>query len=98
MRDQVYPEFGRLVAERRKRARMTQAVFAKSLNLSRASIANIERGKQPVQLHLVFQIAAILGVEVQELIPSLDRRIPNIQVSEWLKRIDAEVIVSRSRS
>jgi DNA-binding XRE family transcriptional regulator len=77
---------------------MTQAAFAKSLDLSRASIANIERGKQGVQLHLVFQIATVLGVEVQELIPVLDRRIQNMQVKNWLERIDADVAATRAKA
>lgn len=87
LRDEIYENFGRLVAERRKRSKITQEAFAKALNLSRASIANIERGKQAVQLHLIFQIATILNAEVQEFIPSLNQGIHTIQVQDWLERI-----------
>jgi len=81
---------------------MTQAAFAKSLELSRASVANIERGTQAVQLHVIFKIAAVLNVEVQELIPAIDLGITNvgvtIQVKDWLKRIDADAVPVTSTS
>lgn len=50
---------------------MTQARLAETLGLSRASIANIELGRQKVFLHHVPQIASALGVELSELIPTL---------------------------
>ena len=85
-REEIYEIFGRLVAERRKRAKLTQEALAQSLNMSRASIANIERGEQAVQLHLIFEIAAILNVQVQELIPALHQGIETLQVKDWLDR------------
>lgn len=86
---EIYQTLGRLVSERRKRVKITQEALAKSLGLSRASVTNIERGKQPVQLHLIFKIAEILNIGVLELIPmpgSGDETHP-IQVEEWLGRI-----------
>jgi transcriptional regulator with XRE-family HTH domain len=72
--DPFYQEFGKLLRRARapqqnQRPRITQEQLAESLGLSRSSIANIEKGRQPVQLHLVVKMAAILGVEIVDLIP-----------------------------
>jgi transcriptional regulator with XRE-family HTH domain len=96
LRTQIYSEFGRLIAERRKRSGMTQQAFAKALDLSRATVANIERGKQAVQLHVIIQMAAVLNIDVQELIPTLDQGIPTIQVKDWLKRATAQALGTRA--
>lgn len=87
--DELYRALGRLIAEKRRRAGMTQLALAKSLDLSRASVANIERGKQAVQLHVIFRMATILNISVLELIPSSSEGLGmhSIQVTDWLNRI-----------
>ena len=87
LRDKIYETLGRLVADRRKSAGLSQKALADSLGLSRASVTNIERGKQAVQLHLIFKIANVLRIDVRELIPTLDEQIDSIQVKDWLNRI-----------
>ncbi len=68
----VYREFGRKVAESRHAAGLTQADLARKVGLSRASLANIERGEQRVFLHQLLAIAATLELQkVEELLPSL---------------------------
>jgi transcriptional regulator with XRE-family HTH domain len=87
-RQEIYADFGRLVAERRKRQKLTQEAFAVALGMSRASVANIERGKQPVQLHLIYKIASILNADVSEFIPAATPGIlQSLQLSEWLTKI-----------
>jgi transcriptional regulator with XRE-family HTH domain len=87
-RQEIYYDFGCRVAERRKRQKLTQEAFAVALGLSRASIANIERGKQSVQLHLIYKIAGILNADVRELIPAATPgTLQSLQVSEWLTKI-----------
>ena len=49
----IYAELGRAVATRRKMVGLTQAEVAKDVGISRASIANIESGRQKVLLHQV---------------------------------------------
>jgi transcriptional regulator with XRE-family HTH domain len=81
-------DFGRLVAERRKRQKLTQKAFAVAVGLSRASIANIERGKQAVQLHLIYKIASVLNADVRELIPAVTPGIlQSLQLTDWLTKI-----------
>lgn len=51
---------------------MTQMELAQKTTLSRASIANIERGQQNVGLHHLYSIANALGVtEISDLLPPL---------------------------
>jgi len=48
---------------------MSQQAFAKAVGLSRTSITNIERGRQPISLHTLYFMADILGVEPSDLLP-----------------------------
>lgn len=57
---------------KRKQLKMTQNDLASLAGLSRASIANIERGHQNVALHHLYAIAEALKVsDVSDLLPSL---------------------------
>ena len=66
----------RAVGERIRTAReqqaekLSQAALAKKLEISRASIVNIEAGRQHAPLYLLWKIAQQLDVEVVSLIPS----------------------------
>jgi len=51
---------------------MSQDILAKAVGLSRASIANIETGRQKVLLHHVYLLASALGCSsILDLIPTL---------------------------
>jgi DNA-binding XRE family transcriptional regulator len=67
-----YQQFGRKLAEARRAAKITQEALSKSVGLSRTSIVNIEKGRQPVQLHLVARMATSLGIGTALLIPDPD--------------------------
>jgi len=66
----------RMVGERVRMARgrltpkMSQASLADKLKVSRASVVNIEAGRQHPPLHVIWQIADALGVEPSSLMPS----------------------------
>lgn len=66
-----YEALGRRVAEARERRGLTQAQLAGQLAqpVTRASIANVESGKQRVLAHTLVDLASILGVPVTDLIP-----------------------------
>jgi DNA-binding XRE family transcriptional regulator len=57
-------------ARERQPARLSQAKLAKQLEISRASIVNIEAGRQHAPLYLLWKIARHLDVELLSLIPS----------------------------
>jgi transcriptional regulator with XRE-family HTH domain len=68
-RDEICKRFGKLLAGRRTESGMSQQAFAKAVGLSRTSITNIERGRQPISLHTLYFMADILGVEPSDLLP-----------------------------
>ncbi len=72
--DPRYIAFGEAMALRRDKLKMTQAELASRVGLSRASIANIERGRQSVLLHHACDIAAALGLsQVGDLLPVVSK-------------------------
>jgi transcriptional regulator with XRE-family HTH domain len=68
--DPIYKGFGNAVSTRRKALGLTQAQLASKVKMSRASVANIESGRQNVLLHHVYALAAALEfTKVGELLP-----------------------------
>lgn len=93
-REMIHRAFGRAVATRRKQQdNMTQLELAQKTGLSRASIANIERGQQNVGLHHLFSIANALEVSsVSDLLPPMSigqegEEETNMRTSEKLSEI-----------
>lgn len=71
----IYAELGRAVATRRKMVGLTQAAVAKSVGISRASIANIESGRQKVLLHQVYGLVKALDLKtITDLVPAAPPR------------------------
>ena len=67
----IYRAFGRAVATRRKGLNLTQATLAARVGISRASIANIESGRQNVLLHHVYRLASALEfAKLSDLLPA----------------------------
>ena len=69
-REEVCKLFGQLLAQRRSEAKLSQDALAKAVGLTRTSITNIERGRQPVNLHTLYLMADILQLDVADLLPS----------------------------
>ena len=66
-----YRELGRRLAARRKGIDATQAEVADHLGASRASVANIEAGRQKLQVHQLYDLARALRIEdLAQLIPT----------------------------
>lgn len=85
--DALYHQFGRFVRAHRLAKGLSQEKLASRLKLSRTSITNIERGKQRVLLHQVFEIAAALDISPEALVPTMAQ----IQTSEELERTLADL-------
>jgi transcriptional regulator with XRE-family HTH domain len=79
----LYREFGLLLKAKRSQARLTQDEMALRVGLGRTSITNIEQGKQPVSLQLLYRLAEALGAAPHELLP-LDP--PKASLSEDMER------------
>ena len=61
--DDLYSEVGRNIRRYREGARRTQEQVAAEIGVSRASLANIEVGRQKVRLHHLYAIAAALDLD-----------------------------------
>lgn len=72
MRDEeIYELLGRQIAARRRQLKMTQSALATKVGMSRASIANIEGGRQSVLLHHLYRFAEALTMsDASELLPA----------------------------
>jgi transcriptional regulator with XRE-family HTH domain len=59
----IYIEIGRAISARRRKFKWTQADLAQRVGMSRASIANIEVGRQRLLVHQLYLLAAALKLE-----------------------------------
>jgi transcriptional regulator with XRE-family HTH domain len=92
----LYLSFGRLVRKHREHAKLTQEALGSRIGLSRTSITNIEKGRQHVALHQLFEIAGALEVPPMALLPvqkaegtisaRLSAQVP-ADVAAWVNRI-----------
>ncbi|WP_213736056.1 helix-turn-helix transcriptional regulator [Bradyrhizobium sp. dw_411] len=68
---EIYRIIGASLAARRKELRLKQAEVADMIGLKRASLANIESGRQKLMLHQIYRLAKALQVKsITELVPS----------------------------
>jgi transcriptional regulator with XRE-family HTH domain len=98
--DQLYREFGRILRQRRKEARLTQDDVANRVGLSRTSITNIEQGRQHVSLHMLYGLADAIGAQPHDLLPQksilqksseLEKKLVKMELPEegkdWIRRL-----------
>lgn len=65
-----YSKFIALNIERlRKERKLTQEGFAEKIGLSRASVVNIEKGRQQLSVKNLFAICEFFGIKSNELLP-----------------------------
>jgi transcriptional regulator with XRE-family HTH domain len=57
---------------RKYRGEMRSGELAKKVNLSRTSIANIEKGRQHVTIDALWRIATLLKVDPHQLLPTAE--------------------------
>lgn len=66
-----YLRFGDMIRRRRNHLGITQEKLGRHVGLTRASIANIETGRQKVLLHHLYLLAAALELDASALIPEV---------------------------
>lgn len=67
----LYAALGRAVAKRRNELKLTQAHVAERIGLTRASLANIETGRQKLLLHQVYRLVNALQLDsILDLAPT----------------------------
>ena len=70
--DRFYMLLGSRIREHRVNASLKQEALASFLKLSRASIVNIEKGRQRPSIYQIFEIGKVLNVPVSELFPTIE--------------------------
>jgi len=65
----IYKEIGKIIRALRRRADKAQNVLAAQLGISRATLANIETGRQRILVHQLYAFADVLGVKLADLLP-----------------------------
>ncbi|UGY05760.1 helix-turn-helix domain-containing protein [Bradyrhizobium quebecense] len=67
---EIYRIVGANLAARRKELRLKQSEVADQIGLTRASLANMERGRQKILLHQIYRLAAALKMNsITDLVP-----------------------------
>jgi transcriptional regulator with XRE-family HTH domain len=68
--DSLYGHIGALIKSRRKQLKppLTQEKLAHQLGISRASLANIETGRQSVLVHQLYDFAQALGISPSDFL------------------------------
>jgi DNA-binding XRE family transcriptional regulator len=72
VKGKFYSIIGNKIKAYREEAHITQVDLAQKLQLSRTSIVNIEQGRQHPYIHLLFEIAELLNVELISILPTYD--------------------------
>lgn len=70
--DILYAIIGQRIRISREKYNMTQEEMGERVGLTRSSIANIELGRQKIQLDTLYQVAITLNLEIFELLPSIN--------------------------
>lgn len=65
----LYRAIGEAVRLARHKSRLTQAILAEAVGVTRTSIVNIEAGRQRLPIDLLYDIADILGIQAADLLP-----------------------------
>jgi len=96
----LYTAVGRKIRSARDRStpRLSQDNLAKRLGISRASIVNIEAGRQHAPLDLLWKIAQILELELTMLIPQRAELLAIDNVVELNDRMRKQIEVEASGS
>ena len=69
---ELYRRLGQAVAERRTELGLTQREVAEKLGLSRASIANLETGRQRILVHQLYALVRALNLKsILDLVPKV---------------------------
>lgn len=77
----IYAHIGALIKTRRKHFKLTQEQLASQLSISRASLANVETGRQKILVHQLFSLAAALDMSPADFLPSATTTVPQAAVA-----------------
>ncbi|MCF2445399.1 helix-turn-helix domain-containing protein [Dyadobacter sp. CY345] len=67
----LYQRVGENIKNARSKANLTQEQLAHAIGLSRASVVNIEKGRQNPSIHQLYSIAEHLEITAHDLLPKI---------------------------
>ncbi len=76
----IYKEIGRIIRARRRVLDRPQERLANEVGISRATLANIETGRQRVLVHQLYGFAKALDLALADLLPE---QLPQRASAEW---------------
>jgi transcriptional regulator with XRE-family HTH domain len=68
-KNRFYSETGKKIQLFRHQRDISQEALGRAVGLTRTSISNVEKGRQKLLIHSLFDIAEALSVEVAQLLP-----------------------------
>ncbi len=91
---EFYAALGKRLRDARISTEASQVEIARAVGLSRPSIINIEKGRQPVDVHVLVRLAEVLGIPIAELLQSQQKppktRLLDPEAREWLLTLSNE--------
>lgn len=86
MEEILYQEIGKRVKEARLNKDYTQEKLSELIGLTRTSITNIEKGRQKISVHILYNLASSLNILPHELLPHPEQLVKknNIPISNEL--------------
>ena len=76
----IYKIIGSIIRRRRRRLELPQKELAAQLGISRATLANIEIGRQRILVHHLYGFAEALDMRLSELLPQASKVLSS---DEW---------------
>lgn len=76
----IYRQIGKIIRARRRVLEKAQALLAQEVGISRATLANIETGRQRILVHQVYAFAKALDLKLSDLLPE---PLPLRPTAEW---------------
>lgn len=68
--EHIYVEIGKRISRARIALGLSQETLAVKVGLQRSSVTNIERGRQRLMVHTLFDVARALHVSLLDLLPA----------------------------
>ncbi len=65
----IYKVIGGIIRQRRRRLDWSQGTLASRLGISRATLANIETGRQRILVHHLYAFGDVLGAKPSDFLP-----------------------------
>ncbi len=66
----IYKAIGTIIRRRRRRLEWSQKLLASRLGISRATLANIETGRQRILVHHLYAFAEVLHMKPNDFLPA----------------------------